>query len=1032
MLENGILHKLDITGVYFTLDGKTWFGTSGGLASFDGNDFRVYPVDSKNEDDINPERIYAFAEDKDGFIWTFSNNHILSKFNPKTSSYEKVDFLKGSTFPDSKIDISALYFDRENKLWIGSANFGFFIYDPASGKSEHYNLDNTKQGMWYSRYGNSAKAFLQDSYDSSIMWIAGYGSGIFSFNKKTPTVNKKFRAENANDSFWRDNCITAMAIKNKSIWFGTWGMGIGEYNTQTGLYKMYSKNSGFYFDYVGKEVYTHGHIVTQLIQKSANEYIVALADSLPAVFNTTTKKFNYLKDAQLARTIDRVTNIGTNKQNTNTWFLKGGKLYITSPQYNIFRSLKFNSKNLRYRHGIGDVVWNEKNKSYYVGANYSEGIHVFDESFTDKKIISMPSYNGKGIINASTSWRVRFDRTDRLWSMGYIFCVYDSTTGNMIEVEKKYPSIKELKKTFIDFTTDANGNLVLMSADREIIFFNVVTQAAHTVKLPKNKYEKKVDFEARNVLIDTLRNLIYVCDGQAIFQYNINKKTFRTVEYYADAANGLPAANVSGYALDFDGNLWIGTRGIYIYEPVHLKLIKRITAKENLTDNVNISLLRGPPGYMFFFTPKGGNLYSLHDSSFVHFDMNNGMASENLSGYSYANHRIFLNIGLYTSMNQYTDVASILTLQKQIIPYVSGIKIINKKIETDTIPEFLSRLQLPFNQNSLTLTFSSVEFEFPERVEYSYKLDGLENDWTVTDYMNRTVTYTNLTPGDYTFRVRARMLGGKWSEVKSPLNIFIVPAFWQTLWFKLLSVLAVALIIYYLVWQRITAVRKREKLRTIHEKELIGLEAQALRAQMNPHFIFNCLNSIKALIQKNENDTAADYLTTFSKLIRTLFQHSDAREVSLYEEIETCKLYTQLEALRFKNKVSFSFDVEECIDLKDIKVPALILQPFIENAIWHGLVPKETGGHVKISISQIGDSIQCKVDDDGIGRELSKLYQVQYNSTHQSRGISLTHSRLNIDRLLNGREEEIEILDKKDAMGNAAGTTAILTLKKIK
>ncbi len=926
MLENGILHKLDITGIYFTHEGKIWFGTGEGLASFDGNDFRIYPVNAKREENINPERVLAFVEDKDGFIWIFSPNHVLAKFNSRKATYEKVDFLKGYIIPDNKIRISALYFDGQNKLWMGSADYGFFIYDPATGKSEHYNLDNAKPGMWDSRYGNTVRYFVEDPNDNNTMWLACYGLGLLRFNKQTKTISKNFRAVNVKDSVWQNCNITQMDIKDKTIWFGTWATGMGEYNIETGTYKMYPKNSGFYTETVDNDFYAHGHIVTQLKKRSDTEYIVSLVDSLPAIFNTNTKKFTYLNDAQLMRTISRVNAIGIDSSH-NTWFLKGGKLYIASPQYNLFYTLSFNSKNpSRYYHGIGDVIWDNKNKLYYVGVNYSEGIHVFDENLHDKKIITMPPYNGAGIVNASSAWRVRFDRAGRLWAMGYIFCVYDSITKQMIAAEKKYPAIKELKKNFIDFTTDTNGNLILMNKERELVFFNAITFAVHTVSLPKIKSEKKVDFNASNILIDTLRNFIYVCDGQAIFQYSIIKNSFKTIEYSSDIANSLPAENVSSYALDFDGNLWIGTRGIFIYEPLQLKLIKQITARDNLTDNINIHLFRGPPGYMFFFTSKGGNLYSLHDSVFVHFDMNNGMASENLSASCYANNQLFLNIGAYTKLNQYSDVRNLLSLQKQIIPYVSDIRIVNKKIETDTIPEFLSQLQLQHDQNSITLTFSSVEFEFPERVEYSYKLDGLENDWTVTDYMNRSVTYTNLSQAKYTFRVRARMLGGKWTEQKLPLIISIVPAFWQTMLFKILCIVVIAAIIYYLVWQRIRTIRKKEKLRTVHEKELIELEAKALRAQMNPHFIFNCLNSIKALIQKNENDTAANYLTTFSKLIRTLFQHSDKREVSLYEEIETCKLYTQLEALRFTNKVSFSFDVDERIDLKDIKVPALILQ----------------------------------------------------------------------------------------------------------
>ena len=196
---------------------------------------------------------------------------------------------------------------------------------------------------------------------------------------------------------------------------------------------------------------------------------------------------------------------------------------------------------------------------------------------------------------------------------------------------------------------------------------------------------------------------------------------------------------------------------------------------------------------------------------------------------------------------------------------------------------------------------------------------------------------------------------------------------------------------------------------------------------MNPHFIFNSLNSIKSLINKNENTTAAIYLTTFSKLIRTLFQHSDKREVSLYEELETCRLYTELEKMRFGDKVDFLFEVDQELDLKDIKVPALVIQPFIENSIWHGLIPKETGGRVFISVKNKGATIECVVDDDGIGRGLSENYKAQFESTHQSKGIGLTQSRLELDKILNDREDAIEIIDKTGPDGRPAGTTVILT-----
>lgn len=233
----------------------------------------------------------------------------------------------------------------------------------------------------------------------------------------------------------------------------------------------------------------------------------------------------------------------------------------------------------------------------------------------------------------------------------------------------------------------------------------------------------------------------------------------------------------------------------------------------------------------------------------------------------------------------------------------------------------------------------------------------------------------------------------------------------------------------YFVFHYIQKAKKGEQLKLKHEKELLELEAKALRAQMNPHFIFNSMNSIKSLINKNENDKAASYLTTFSKLIRTLFQNSDKREVSLYEELETCKFYTQLEKMRFGDKVEFVFNVDERIDLKDFKVPALILQPFIENAIWHGLIPKQTGGIVTISVKKNDGAVQCIIEDNGIGREQSKQYKPQYEATYQSKGIGLTQSRLELDKLLNEREDAIFIIDKEDENGRSEGTKVIISFK---
>ncbi|MBK8494161.1 MAG: histidine kinase [Chitinophagaceae bacterium] len=231
------------------------------------------------------------------------------------------------------------------------------------------------------------------------------------------------------------------------------------------------------------------------------------------------------------------------------------------------------------------------------------------------------------------------------------------------------------------------------------------------------------------------------------------------------------------------------------------------------------------------------------------------------------------------------------------------------------------------------------------------------------------------------------------------------------------------------LYHYVKGVRREEQLRTAYQFKMNELEAKALRAQMNPHFIFNCLNSIKSLIQQNENEKSVTYLTTFSKLIRTLLNNADKKEISLYDEIETCKLYLQLEAMRFDTKFSYVVNVDKAIDLKSIQVPALIIQPFIENAIWHGIMPRNSTGHVSLNVIRKNGSIQVAIDDDGIGREASQQIKPNSNLAHQSKGVNLTKSRLELNNLLQQRQSQLEVIDKKDDKGLATGTTVIINIK---
>jgi LytS/YehU family sensor histidine kinase len=199
---------------------------------------------------------------------------------------------------------------------------------------------------------------------------------------------------------------------------------------------------------------------------------------------------------------------------------------------------------------------------------------------------------------------------------------------------------------------------------------------------------------------------------------------------------------------------------------------------------------------------------------------------------------------------------------------------------------------------------------------------------------------------------------------------------------------------------------------------------QSLRLQMNPHFLFNALNSIQQMILANEEMVATKYLSKFSKLLRAILVHSDKEYVTLKEELEILHLYIELESIRFKDSFNYTIDCDDNIDTEEIKLPTLLIQPFVENAIWHGLMHKEGERSLQIVFSEPGECINCIIEDNGIGRARShesKLPTGQ-GKKHTSKGIQVSKERLEAMGNGNGCKGSLEIIDLKDEKGNAKGT----------
>ena len=329
-----------------------------------------------------------------------------------------------------------------------------------------------------------------------------------------------------------------------------------------------------------------------------------------------------------------------------------------------------------------------------------------------------------------------------------------------------------------------------------------------------------------------------------------------------------------------------------------------------------------------------------------------------------------------------------------------------------------------YNENVIGFTFTAVNHELPGSTSYTCMLEGLDKDWQPVSNGNSRF-YSSLGPGNYTFRVKARSSSGVWTTADG-FSFKIQPPFWRTWWFRVFSVLLLTSLIYFIFRRRVRAIKKEEQQKTAVSRAMAELEMKTLRSQMNPHFIFNSLNSIQKFIWENKKDDASDYLSKFARLVRLILEHSSESQVSLAQELSALKTYIELEHRRSNARFEYSIFTGEGIDINATMLPPLLLQPFVENAIWHGLNPlAERNGWLHIKIFKNGNNIECVIEDNGIGRKESAAMQARSSLRRNSVGMNITEQRVDLLNVAGEKKVSVQVTDK---MENGSSTGTLVTI----
>lgn len=367
----------------------------------------------------------------------------------------------------------------------------------------------------------------------------------------------------------------------------------------------------------------------------------------------------------------------------------------------------------------------------------------------------------------------------------------------------------------------------------------------------------------------------------------------------------------------------------------------------------------------------------------------------------------------------------------------SFVKVFGKTLQLPQSLNYSNALDFNHDQNFFEIGFSILTYFQKEKNQYAYQLVNFNKDWVNVD--NKPLaTFTNVPPGEYILKIKGCNAEGVWSKERR-LKIVIHPAFWHTWWFKLLIMCVFMGVVYSIYRNQLDKNTLNEKLKSQealrkqqeaeYQQKLAQTEITALRAQMNPHFIFNCLNSIQLFTAQNDSDKATDYLAKFSRLIRLVLENSQSEKVSLENELETLQLYIEMEVMRFRGKVKFGINVATHIDQNYVVIPPLLLQPFVENAIWHGLMHKEEGGKVEINVTQPHENLlRIEILDDGIGRDKAAEFKSKSATKSKSFGMKVTAERIELINQLYNTSTQVQIVDLKNKNGEATGTKVVVEI----
>jgi ligand-binding sensor domain-containing protein len=989
------------------INGFMWIGTENGLNRYDGYRLKKYFHNTNDSNSLINNSIQSLYCDKKGRIW-ISTDGGVSCFLPDKNYF--INYSVNSPGGRNLLNNSAavIFEDERGIVWLLNQGNSILMVKNDMTLQE---LQLTIPAFTFQ--GSQKKGYTGVYIDKKGDEWAYCASRIYLLNKSNKQVQKIFDfSEKLNTEI-----VKIAEDESGNFWVGTWGDGLMKFISGTNTLKRIKSVQG-------------ESVIDVMPWFYENKNWILVVDAYNGVSIIDTEK----ETSSLVKANNNDPHSIANGDIYSLFSDPSGSLWITHDKGvdilnsggKVFKVYPITDPGLPdFDPGQNTMVMSfyEDEENYTWITKRYRSTSIYDSNMQLKKFIPAHSpFNSDAYGASYYNYRI---------GPPYFFYpkekeLYISTDSGLAVYQK------QAEKSVLFFPKEFSGtadfremfplykDLLLIRSYRNGLFlFNSATKKF--IKYYSNK----------TGCVPSLINYLFKSSGGQIFitgnsgnnflKYNEVKDTFINVTALGSAGFAMSKLNLYNIAEDRKGRLWIASSdGVFVYN----------TGTNMIETHFNENGKMGWVRRICF--DKAGNtwtfgnsciwFYSVMEKKWINYTTSDGLPDGNTGALLGMKKNGNIVAGFEGSMAVFNPDEML--HQRKYPPVIITEATVDSNFSYFPLRNDAQKIiTVSARQSYFSVDFAVLNYSSPASTRYYYKLAPLMNNFQLND--NGHINFNGLAPGHYTLYVKGGDKAGNIFDKEDILDITVEPKWYQTNWFKALCLFAVlALVIGIYKW-RVNTIRKQAGFK----QKMAETEMQALRGQMNPHFIFNSLNSIENFIMQNEKRLASDYLNKFSRLIRSILDSSRNEVVPLAKDMEALQLYVELEQLRFNNKFSYHTHVDPVLLQGDYRVPSLLIQPYVENAIVHGISHSHKKD-LQLTVTAVleSDTIRYTVQDNGVGRKQSDEYNLQNKPKHKSIGLKITEDRINIFNRQAIGTNIVKFTDLYDASNNPAGTKVDITI----